>query len=85
MSKGRLVTWHADGSFDPKQQGILATCERIHMMSTGSHDFEERDWNRCREFLIERLTRWVMRTTPSYDYDSAVRTLIEITLQEKRP
>lgn len=85
MTRGRLITWHSNTrDFNPKDQGILATCERIHMMSTGSSDFHERDWSACREFLIERVSQW-MTYEGADAFGAAVKTLIEVTLKETRP
>lgn len=84
MKNGRLIVWHIDGHFEPKKQGLLATCERLHMMSSGSITFDEVEWNRCRELLIERVSQWTTYNGTDA-FGTAVKTLIEVTLAEPHP
>jgi hypothetical protein len=70
--------------FIPSKEGILACCERLHMIDTGAQQSVDDDTvaRDCRVWLRQRLEAWRARLDTNSDYDDAVKNLIAATLQQ---
>lgn len=64
--------------------GLLAKCEWLHMVATGSADGPIEDSDRLALELCERVERWKDPNpgTPWYEYDELVKRLVATALDE---